>query len=287
MVLLRTVRALLIAVSVFLCLCVLVYSVPPSTSARASFICLHIFMLSMGILQIGLYCLIIIQSESSRKFMNVIPLKSNPFYPRGLWSIDTKVILYLIQPSIVESVRGWTIPEYWWNPTSLEFETFDRSLNDFLIVVHFTFNYFHAIYDAMILTYWGSVGSKLRYDKFKVEKSIHFVLGSMAVDKPFTFSFTCFIFLWFYFSVILQISEAGPLLDLFRKKSSCCWNSQFKSKFYVYLHFSWDVHLACFSINDDDRLRAFVCFNNYVQVLHEHFVFGQRCGFFRIGRRLH
>jgi hypothetical protein len=256
LVMLRTIRATISLLAAFMSICVFEYSLSTTDSKPVAFYCIHVFIILIGVIQIGLYLFIIVEREALRRYLNVIPHDLNPFYSWGIGTIVFKIILYLIQPSIFDSVRRWTIAEVWWDPLSLESQTFNRSFNDLLILIHFTFNYWHGWFDVMMLTKWGSSHSRMWTEKFNVERPIHFVYVSLSVDHPFSFSCVCFILIWYYFTLILRVSETGPLIDLLRQSIAVSVNdsarTQLLSIFFSTQMCIWNVFVTMTTIGYGD-----------------------------------
>ena len=207
--LLEIVRAILSGIVIFLGLCTYEFWSPVSSDRPGPLLLIHIFMFCVTIAQVTLYIFTIYLNGLYLKYMNIIPKRINMFYYFGPVKISIQSILYLVQPLYFSTFRVAAFTETFWDHANFEIAYFDRQFNDYLLLVQFTFNFWHLFYVLLNQSKWSSRKSNIRCRKFGTTNSFHFMLVSLSVDQPFLFTICVFVMLWIFYSVVIRITESG------------------------------------------------------------------------------
>lgn len=209
LLLLGMVRAIFSGIVIFLGLCTYEYWSPVSNDEPGSFLLIHIFMFVINVIQIFMYLYTIYLNGNYLKYMNIIPKRINMFYYIGPVKIVIQSIMYLVQPLYFEVFRTPAFKETFWDYANYEIGYFYRQFNDYLLLVQFTFHFWHLLYLLLEQTKWNSRKSNIRCRKFGTTNSFHFILVSLSVDQPFMFAICVFVILWVFYSIVIRITESA------------------------------------------------------------------------------
>jgi hypothetical protein len=248
------IRALFSGIIIFLGLTTFEYWSPLTTERQGSLLLIHLLIFVLSVIQVVMYLYSIYLNGLYQKYMNMIPKRINIFYYIGFPKIIAKTILYLVQPVNLVSFRTSLFQESYWEFPEIRY--FNRSFNDYLLLIQFSFNFWQMLYDLSGQTQWASRKSNIRCRRFGTINNFHFILVSLSVDQSFSFAILFFVILWVFYTIVIRITESG----LFRSFNPAEFPSfdEYTNSVYGYSTFTnyancfWNVFISMSTIGYGD-----------------------------------
>lgn len=168
---------------------------------------LNIVLNIFCVISVALYIYSIQIEGEYLKFTNQLSERSNPFEIYGYLNIFIISLLLLISPiySLTEK-EIYTKESYYDGSDRLYY---GRQVHEYIIVTNIIVHFFNATNLLLLINYWGNP-SVMRIAKMSgVSHDTMFILKSLLVEYPETFSVGIMVCLLFLYSVVIRILETG------------------------------------------------------------------------------
>lgn len=155
----------------------------------------------------GLYVYSIQIESEYLKFTNQMSERSNPFEIVGYYNIAITCILLVISPLYGLTEYDLFTKESYFDGSERLY--YGRHVHEYLIVINIVVNIFNAAYLLILNNYWGGPVVNRIAKMTGVSHDGMFILKSLLVDYPETFSLGIMIVLLIFYSIIVRILETG------------------------------------------------------------------------------